>query len=64
MTGEGLQILTNARHSWPLTVRVLKFVTPAVTWASVYNGHLRGSVTLTPIVEPLAVELSPPFFMS
>ena len=58
MTGEGLQILTYARHAWPLTVRVLKLATPAVTRASIYNDHLRGSVTLTPIAEPLAVELS------
>ena len=32
--------------------------TPTVTGASVYNGHLRGHVTLTPNVERLAVELS------
>ena len=30
--------------------------------ASVYNGHLRGPVTLTPIPERLAVELSVPIF--
>ena len=53
MTSEVLQNLTYARHSWLLTVRVPKLVTPAVTWASVYNGHLRGSVTLTPIAERL-----------
>ena len=29
---------------------------------SVYNGHLRGPVTLTPIAEHLAVELSLPVF--
>ena len=28
--------------------------------ASVYNGHLRGPVTLTPIAERLAVDLSLP----
>ena len=30
--------------------------------ASVYNGHIRGHVTLTPIAERLAVELSLPVF--
>ena len=30
--------------------------------ASVYIGHLRGSVTLTPIAERLPVELSLPVF--
>ena len=29
---------------------------------SVYNGHLRGPVTLTPIAERLAVELSLPVY--
>ena len=28
--------------------------------ASVYNGHLRGHVTLTPVAESLSVELSLP----
>ena len=31
------------------------------TRGSVYNSHLRGPVTLTPIAERLAVELSLPF---
>ena len=37
---------------------------PHLLWhgASVYNGHLRGPVTLTPIAERLAVELSLPVF--
>ena len=30
--------------------------------ASVYNGHLRGPVTFTPIAVPLAVELLQPVF--
>ena len=36
----------------------------SVLWhgASVYNGHLREPVTLTPIAESLAVELSLPVF--
>ena len=37
---------------------------PHLLWhgASVYNGHLRRPVTLTPIAERLAVELSLPVF--
>ena len=54
ITGEGLQILTYARHSWPLSSEG--------SLASVYNGHLRGPVTLTLIAERLAVELSLPVF--
>ena len=40
------------------------FSVPHLLWRgeSVYNGHLRGSVTLTPIAERLAVELSLPVF--
>ena len=40
------------------------FRVPHLLWhgASVYNGHLRGPVTLTPIAERLAVELSLPVF--
>ena len=38
------------------------FSVPHLLWhgAPVYNGHLRGPVTLTPIAERLAVELSLP----
>ena len=59
---EGMQILTYARHSWPWAVRVLCRATPTVIRVSVYNGHLRGPVTLTPIVGRSAVELSLPVF--
>ena len=40
------------------------FSVPHLLWhgASVYNGHLRGPVTLTSIAERLAVELSLPVF--
>ena len=40
------------------------FSVPHVMWhgASVYYGHLRGHVTLTPVAERLAVELSLPVF--
>ena len=37
---------------------------PHLLWhgASIYNGYLRGPVTLTPIADCLAVELSLPAF--
>ena len=40
------------------------FSIPHLLWhgASVYNGHLRGPVTLTPFAELLAVELPLPVF--
>ena len=40
------------------------FSVPHLLWhgASVYNGHLRGPVTLTPIAERLVVELCLPFY--
>ena len=58
ITGEDLQILTYARHSWPLSGEgSLEYHTYCDT-GSVYNGHLRGPVTLTPFAEPLAVNLS------
>ena len=40
------------------------FSVPHLLWhvASVYNGHLRGPVTLTPTAERLALELSLPVF--
>ena len=47
-------------------VKVLKRSTTTVTRASVYinNGRLRGPVTLTPVAERLAVELSLPVLMT
>ena len=39
--------MTYARHLWPLSSK-----------GSVYNGHLRGSKTLTPFAERFAVEMS------
>ena len=57
---EGLQILTFARHieQWGF------FNVPHRLrhGPTVYNGHLRGPVTLTPVAERLAVELSLPVF--
>ena len=54
--GEGLHILTCTRHSWPLSSEgSLKCHRPTL-----YNYHHRGPVTLTPVAERLAVELSLP----
>ena len=44
ITGEGLQILTYAWHSWPLSSE--GSLACHVYGASVYNGHLREPVTL------------------
>ena len=49
----GLQILTYARHSWSFCVSHLQW-----HGTSVYNGHLRGPVTLTLVAERLAIESS------
>ena len=48
IAGEGLQISTYARHLWPH---------PLQHGSTVYDGHLRGPVALTPAAERLAVEL-------
>ena len=58
IVGEGLHILTYARHLWPLSSEF--FSVPHLLWhgASVYNGHLRRPVALIPNAERLAVELS------
>ena len=58
ITGEGLQILTLFWILWSLSSEG----SLACHGASVYNGHLRGPVTLTPVREHLAVELSLPVF--
>ena len=49
-----MQILTYPQHSWPLSSED----SLACHTYCVYNGHLRGPVTLTSIAERLAVELS------
>ena len=59
ITGEGLQILTNARHLWPLSSEG-SLACQTYCGASIYNGHLRGPITLTSLAERLAVELSLP----
>ena len=55
---EGLQILSFVRHSWPLSSEFFSMPHLLSQGASVYNGHLRGPVTFTPVAERLAVELS------
>ena len=59
ITVEGLQ-MTYAWHSWPLNSEGSLACHTYCTWhgASVYNSHLRGPATLTPIAERLEVELS------
>ena len=62
IAGESVQILTCARHSWPLSSEGWFFSMPHLLWheASVHNGHLRGPETLKPIAERVALELSLP----
>ena len=63
ITGEGLQILTYARHSWSLSREdSLACHTYCDTGHPFNKGHLRVPVTLTPIAERLAVGLSLPVF--
>ena len=56
--GEGLQMFIMAIEQW----RCLSVLHLLWHGASVYNDHLRGPVTLTPIAERLAVELTLPVF--
>ena len=58
IAGEGLQILTCARHSWPLSSEGSLACHTYCGTGHPYNGHLRGPVTLIPVAERLAVELS------
>ena len=64
ITCEGLQILIYALHSWPLSIAVRVLSVPHLPWygASVYDGHFRGPLILTPVAERLTVELSLPVF--
>ena len=43
-------------------LRIFCVATPTELGVFVYNGQLKGPVTLTPIAERLAVELSLPVF--
>ena len=59
VTGEGLQSLTYARHSWPLSSEGSSACkTYCDTGQTDYNGHLRLLVTLTPIAKWVAEEPS------
>ena len=62
ITGKGLQILTYARHLWSMSNEDPFRAIHVLLWhgSSVYNGHLREPVTLTPVANCLAVELSVP----
>ena len=63
ITDEGLQILTYVRHSRPLSSEgSILCHTQIRHRPTVYNGHLREPVTLTPVSEHLAVKLSLPVF--
>ena len=61
ITGEGLEISTYARHSWPLSS---EGSLACNTYCDTEHPFImvRGPVTLTPIAERLAVELSLPVF--
>ena len=50
ITGEGLQILTYARHSWPFGSKGSLACHTHYDTGHHY-GHLRGPLTLTPITE-------------
>ena len=56
ITGEGLHISTNARHSWPLSSEGSLACHTYCDAGHMTNGHLRGPVILTPVAERLAVE--------
>ena len=55
LTGEGVQVLTYARHSWPLSSEGSLSCHIYCDW--MYNGHFRGLVTLTHIAELVAVSV-------
>ena len=57
------QILTNARHLWPFSSEGSSTcLAYSDTGPSVYNGHLRRPVTITPNAERLGLELTLPVF--
>ena len=66
ITVEGLQITFDLYSALMIHWAVRFFSLPHLLWqeASVFNGHLRGHVTLTPVAELLAMELSLPNFTS
>ena len=63
IAGEGLKFFY--LYSALMAIEQLRFfIVPHLLWheESVYNGHIRGPLTLTPIAERFEVELSLPFF--
>ena len=59
IASEGLKIQTYVRHSWQLSSEgSLACQNLLQHGPTVYNGHLRGTVTHTPVAERLGVELS------
>ena len=66
IAGEGLQILTYTRHSWPLVSEgsLTCHIYCYMHGPSLYNGHFQRTVALTPVAERLAVELSLPAFVT
>ena len=63
IAGERLHNLTYARHLWVIEPSGLLGVPHLLRHgASVYNGHLRGQVTLTSNPKRLAVEMSLTYF--
>ena len=60
ITGEGLQILINDRHLWPLSSEGSLACHTYCDTGHPFIMVLRGSVTLAPYAERLAVELSLP----
>ena len=60
---EGLHILPYACELMAIEKRgFFKVFTPTVLRGIRFNGHIRGSVTITPDAERFAVELSLPVF--
>ena len=59
IAGEGLQILSNICSALMVIEQWGFFSVPHLLrhGPTLYNGHLRGPVTLTPVAERLAVEL-------
>ena len=64
ITGENLRILIHGRHSlfWNCEGSLAYHTYCDTARASIYHCHLRGTMTLIPVAELLALELSLPGF--
>ena len=64
ITGEGLQILSYAKHSCPLSSEgsIAFHINRDTRRASFYNRHRRRPETITPVAQRLALEPSLPVF--